>query len=577
MIPIPNSVITTPYGKKGIMWSDGVHKGVDYKGSAGTKVYAPWGGKIIGIGTWGAAFGSRSPVIDFDRLPNGNAGLWGVLAHLETCAVKVGDVVSAGQYIGTVGSRGNSTGPHLHFEVQKSANWSSTGHTNPQPWIDAGAPDATGYKYTSSIYSNKLGFGEPTNGDTSSDTVKELQYLLNGIKLTGGQTLAITGNYDEDTDEEVRLWQEQICGDTPDPVNKSYLGKNQREKMFSSSAYSIIDNGLPYIAGEAPPTTGTSLGTYLKSEGFKVNDTNVPMSRDATWDKVKFILIHHTGSPDTNTPESDVDWIKTGNEFAPLAQLYVDHGSTIWTCCQQRAGHSEPGRASQAGRGSGYGVPVDSMNRYSLGIEFKGDGSKPLSSYPEMYATGIKLIASLCRRYNVPVENVIGHKEWSSTGKVDPLDDMNVIRQQVAAELNPEPESGDNMGIWTEYSGKPGGTKRVTEADEWVKMDFSVPATPYTGSEHHLMYARVNFGWKSGNGMAKVECKYVRSNGDETAFDERHYEHGTKSVPFQQKHFEDGEKGVGGNWYMKIHGGASFMELTTRYCKTHVYYIAKEQ
>jgi len=91
-----------------------------------------------------------------------------------------------------------------------------------------------------------------------------------------------------------------------------------------------------------------------------------------------------------------------------------------------------------------------------------------------------------------------------------------------------------------------------------------------SGSEHHMLYARLNFRWKTGSAMGKVECKYVREDGDATAYDERHYEHGTQSVPFQQLHFEEGQAGKGGRWWMKFHGGLASVELSTRYAKTHV-------
>jgi hypothetical protein len=102
-------------------------------------VVAPWGGTVTGQ-SWGPAYGKHL-VIDFDRLPDGKPGLWGVLAHLSSATVKAGDRVEAGQVVGSSGATGNVTGPHLHFEIQTGPTWrvfqSPDVSRNPQPWIDA--------------------------------------------------------------------------------------------------------------------------------------------------------------------------------------------------------------------------------------------------------------------------------------------------------------------------------------------------------------------------------------------------------------------------------------------------------
>ena len=47
------------------------------------------------------------------------SGLSSLYGHLDTVLVENGEEVAAGQVIGTVGSSGNATGPHLHFEIRR--------------------------------------------------------------------------------------------------------------------------------------------------------------------------------------------------------------------------------------------------------------------------------------------------------------------------------------------------------------------------------------------------------------------------------------------------------------------------
>ncbi len=50
--------------------------------------------------------------------------------HHESLAVKTGDIVKKGQVIGTMGSSGRSTGPHVHFEVLKNGR-----HVDPKGYV----------------------------------------------------------------------------------------------------------------------------------------------------------------------------------------------------------------------------------------------------------------------------------------------------------------------------------------------------------------------------------------------------------------------------------------------------------
>lgn len=126
------------------------------------------------------------------------------------------------------------------------------------------------------------------------------------------------------------------------------------------------------------------------------------------------------------------------------------------------------------------------------------------------------------------------------------------------------------MPVWEKYSGKPSGVRNIAKV--WTNMDMVLPDPPISGSEDHFLYARVVFTWdptKKGQ-AARVACRYVRENGDETAYKELHFEYGTKDVPFDQKHWESGERGQGGKWQMMVTGGVTKAIATTRYSKIRV-------
>jgi murein DD-endopeptidase MepM/ murein hydrolase activator NlpD len=90
-----------------------MHTGMDFTAKQGTEVYATGDGVIEDIenNAWGYG---RSIII------NHGYGYKTRYAHLSAFKVKKGDKVSRGQLVGLVGSTGRSTGPHLHYEVEKN-------------------------------------------------------------------------------------------------------------------------------------------------------------------------------------------------------------------------------------------------------------------------------------------------------------------------------------------------------------------------------------------------------------------------------------------------------------------------
>lgn len=88
------------------------HDGLDIAATHGNAVYAYSSGKVVQAG-WNGGYGYQV-LID-----HGN-GLKTRYAHLSKIYVRIGQKVGTGERIGAVGSTGNSTGPHLHFEVIKN-------------------------------------------------------------------------------------------------------------------------------------------------------------------------------------------------------------------------------------------------------------------------------------------------------------------------------------------------------------------------------------------------------------------------------------------------------------------------
>ena len=132
-LPIKNGKITTPFGKKGSMWSTGRHEGVDFAKPVGTPILACAPGEVIGTGVWGSAYGKNSVVIKHKI--NGQV-LYTMYAHASKLYVKKGDKVKTGQHIADVGAEGNVTGPHLHLECQAKPTWTRGGGIDPKPLFD---------------------------------------------------------------------------------------------------------------------------------------------------------------------------------------------------------------------------------------------------------------------------------------------------------------------------------------------------------------------------------------------------------------------------------------------------------
>jgi murein DD-endopeptidase MepM/ murein hydrolase activator NlpD len=129
-LPIKDGKITTPFGKKGKMWSSGMHTGVDFAIPSGTDILAVADGKVANA-NWGKSYG-----IQIVQKLDGQ-DTWVIYAHLSKSLVKPGDEIKKGQHIGESGNTGNSSGPHLHFEARNNVRWSAGKPVDPKGILEA--------------------------------------------------------------------------------------------------------------------------------------------------------------------------------------------------------------------------------------------------------------------------------------------------------------------------------------------------------------------------------------------------------------------------------------------------------
>ncbi len=124
-----NGPVSTIYGVRryynGEFAENYYHRGVDYADYNGSPVVAPAAGRISLVGLESQGFEIHGNTVGLDH----GQGVTSIFIHLSSINVREGDMVKAGQQIGTVGSTGASTGPHLHWGLYVHGQ-----AVDPVPW-----------------------------------------------------------------------------------------------------------------------------------------------------------------------------------------------------------------------------------------------------------------------------------------------------------------------------------------------------------------------------------------------------------------------------------------------------------
>ncbi|MEV3968980.1 peptidoglycan DD-metalloendopeptidase family protein [Streptomyces sp. NPDC050698] len=128
-LPVARHGLSAYYGQSGINWMS-LHTGIDFPVSYGTTVMAATDGTVRT--QWNSAYGNMLILTAKDGTET-----W--YCHLSTYTVASGTTVKAGDPIARSGNSGNSTGPHLHFEVRPGGGSA----IDPLPWLRSHGIDPT--------------------------------------------------------------------------------------------------------------------------------------------------------------------------------------------------------------------------------------------------------------------------------------------------------------------------------------------------------------------------------------------------------------------------------------------------
>ena len=150
-------------------WSPSGHAGIDYAASVGTKIPSPIDGKVIK--SWQSPWGGGNETQIYD-----GAKYTHIFMHQSKRNVSAGQKVHQGQIIGLTGNTGNSTGPHLHWQVNKGRGFLNNhpDSINPLTWVKEAAKAGGGQNKAASKW----------RGDIQR-AARKMKVNLSGRELNG--------------------------------------------------------------------------------------------------------------------------------------------------------------------------------------------------------------------------------------------------------------------------------------------------------------------------------------------------------------------------------------------------------
>ena len=267
------------------------HQGTDLAGPLGTPIYAALGGTVVAAGDSNEGGQGFANWVIVDSEIDGKI-VSTVYGHMfaDGILVKTGDTVTAGQNIARIGNAGQSSGPHLHFEVWPGGRLDGGAPIDPMPWLaDAGEPAGTAQNPSVSLASanRPLGAG------------------CAGLSRPGGSGLK-AGSVPPEFEPWIRK-AGQMCSAIDGPLLASQL---YQENKFKHGADAPVSPRGAAGPGQFMPATWAAIGKDHDGDGV----ANVNSIGDAVMAMADY---------DCQMAEQTQQWLREGKISGDATELML--------------------------------------------------------------------------------------------------------------------------------------------------------------------------------------------------------------------------------------------------------------
>lgn len=264
------------------------HYGLDYGANTGTKIPSSVSGRVVKA--WSSPYGGGNEV----QVASG--GMGHIFMHMNKRSVQAGDMVKQGQKLGEVGSTGNSSGPHIHWQVNKGTSYASNNQAiDPLKWAKDNPSKGGGGGMLSNVITALKIAKLPVTQKYINAWMKQIETESGGnARAMGGNDGLADGNamgLVQVKPGTFKANQGKGMGDIWNPVHNLVAGMNYASRRYGNSLLDVIGHGHGYANGgiiNSPEIAWLAEGGF--SESVISHDPSMRARSKVIWDRTGEML-----------------------------------------------------------------------------------------------------------------------------------------------------------------------------------------------------------------------------------------------------------------------------------------------